>query len=105
MAHREFDDDAGVTWTVWEVHPTLTERRRLADRRALVRESPVRRVAVQERPTLPFQMRHGWLAFRSQYERRRLLPVPHGWEELEDTELRELLNRSRNSGVPRRLVE
>lgn len=46
MAYREFHDASGVRWEVWEAHPTLTERRRLADRRALLRPSPSRRTVV-----------------------------------------------------------
>ncbi len=35
-------------------------------------------------------MTHGWLAFRSALELRRVLPIPAGWEQMTDTELERL---------------
>ena len=105
MAHRTIRDTAGIEWEVWEVHPTSTERRYLADRRALKRSTPERRRIEEKRTVLPGELRKGWLAFRSRFERRRVAPVPAGWEAMSDTELRSLLGRSRLSGPARRLLE
>jgi hypothetical protein len=105
MAYREFTDHAGVAWEVWEVHPTLTERRHLADRRGMRRDTPERRAVDVPRIALARELRRGWLAFRSKFERRRHTPVPECWDELSDDGLCALLKGSRLSGPVRRLAE
>jgi hypothetical protein len=105
MAHRTFVDTAKVQWEVWEVYPTLTERRLLTDRRGLRRTTPERRIASVPRVALARDLRRGWLAFKSSYERRRYAPIPEGWADLSEAELRKLLEKSRLSGPVRRLAE
>jgi hypothetical protein len=105
MAHRTFVDAAKVEWEVWEVYPTLTERRVLGDRRGIRRNTPERRIASVPRIALDRDLRRGWLAFKSSYERRRLTPIPEGWADSTETQLRALLGRSRFSGPVRRLAE
>jgi hypothetical protein len=51
------------------------------------------------------ELRGGWLAFESREEKRRLAPVPAGWETASDDELREFLTRAAPRGKPRRLAE
>ena len=65
MSHRVVTDPSGVSWQVWAVHPTLREGVR----------------------TLAPEYQNGWLAFERVEERvgepvekRRLAPVPAGWE-------------------------
>jgi hypothetical protein len=60
MASRVFTDHSGVKWTVMAVTPTLG---------------------------LDTSMPDGWLAFRAGEERRRLAPIPKGWEDASTTEL------------------
>lgn len=76
MASREFSDALGQQWTVWDVHPTLTEANR-------------RKVA------LGAKMAEGWLAFESgDGGRRRLAPIPEppaGWPHASDSQLRSWL--------------
>jgi hypothetical protein len=103
MAHRTIRDDAGIEWEVWEVRPSSTERRYLADRRGIRRSTDERRTITMPRLALPGQLRKGWLAFRSRFERRRVAPVPAGWAALSEAELRRLLRGSRLSGPTRRL--
>jgi hypothetical protein len=79
MAHRELKDLAGMTWQVWEVRPTAE--------------------------MLPPEVRDGWLAFQSVHERRRLVPIPVGWNELMDAELLSHLERAAKGPAPRRLIE
>ncbi|HVX38280.1 MAG TPA: hypothetical protein VHB25_01810 [Gemmatimonadaceae bacterium] len=61
---REFVDAKGVRWVVWS--------------------------------TLPFSagvagmLKHGWLTFESPAGRRRLAPIPDGWEQAGPDRLREL---------------
>ena len=95
MAHRIFTDSARVTWEVWDVVPgrILLEARNHragADRRVEQHGPPAegeRRKGGDRRATLAPQLRHGWLAFRNDAERRRLAPIPEGWEQASDAEL------------------
>ena len=62
MAYREFRDAAGATWTVWETYPT--------------------------RPgAIDAAWRGGWLTFESGEIRRRLAPIPRGWNDAPDSRL------------------
>jgi len=76
MALREFDDERGRQWKVWEVHPTIVGRERS------------REVLLSLRP----DMAEGWLAFEEENgEHRRLAPipdVPNGWQNATLAELR-----------------
>jgi hypothetical protein len=56
MAYRDFQDSAGVTWTVWDTYPSRPE-------------------------AMDPEWRAGWLTFQSETARRRLTPVPAGWTE------------------------
>lgn len=84
MPHREFVDADGHRWWVWEVHPTPA-----ADGR------------------LPVRADHagGWLAFECDMQRRRLIPVPSGWAEADEPELRRLCRRAEPFSRPNRLVD
>lgn len=101
---RLFLDVLGTEWEVWEVYPRLVERRLLRERRAARRHSVERRHVPVGRPTLPRQILGGWLAFQSKHERRRVIPVPDGWEDLDDRELQALLVHSKVSSRPKRPV-
>ena len=105
MALRAFTDVSGVDWEVWEVHPTLTERRTLATRRLVPRASYDRRILDVPRYALAQGLDHGWLAFRSSVERRRRSAIPERWEELSTAGLCSLLADSRLSGPVRRLAD
>jgi hypothetical protein len=47
----------------------------------------------------------GWLAFESKHDKRRLAPVPEGWENFDDRELGRLVEQARPAGRSRRLIE
>lgn len=66
--HRVFEDATGVTWDAFAVHPS-------ADAAGKAR--------------LPGPFQHGWLSFDSGAERRRLSPIPAGWQSMSDERLRE----------------
>lgn len=100
MENRTFTDVLGVIWEVWEVYPRLLERRLLRERRAARRRSGERRHVPVGRPTLPRQIMGGWLAFQSRHERRRVIPVPDGWEDCSDRELQGFLSQSNVSSRP-----
>ena len=77
---RQIRDAAGVEWMVYEVNPGVRERQTIE--------------------TLPELYRRGWLCFESQNEKRRLTPLPTGWEELTTEQLSNLLGTAVH--VPRR---
>lgn len=62
---------AEVAWTVWDVHPSSPERLR---------------------PSVAEAMQVGWLVFECQTEKRRVVPIPAGWESWPDGELANLLH-------------
>ena len=70
MSYREFVDEAGTNWMVWDTYP-----------------DPSLRVELEE-------LRHGWLTFRAGDELRRLVPAPAGWSEEPDEALRHLLEHT-----------
>ena len=60
MAYAEFTDREGRSWRVWH---TLPQKADLLT-------------------TLPQEWKEGWLTFESEGVKRRLAPVPPGWEHL-----------------------
>jgi hypothetical protein len=101
VAHRVFTDRNGRVWEVWDVAPTLAERRGGEPRPVSVE----RRRKPGNRPPLPDGLRQGWLAFESAMERRRVAPVPPQWEIMSDEELDALLHTATPRPRPRRLIE
>jgi hypothetical protein len=103
VAHREVVDADGVWWELWEVQPTMAEKRET--------EHPVppatgeRRQIRSVRSRLPGEMADGWLAMKSATERRRIAPIPPGWPSMSTEELRALINRGTPTGTMRRIVE
>jgi len=58
VGYREFVDDVGTMWRVWDTHP----------------------VAANTLRTVSPRYAGGWLTFESESELRRLAPIPAGWE-------------------------
>lgn len=63
MGLRTFRDAGDREWRVWDVQPDTTNDVRL---RTLGH--------------LPAEMAGGWLCFETEGEKRRLTPVPEGWD-------------------------
>ena len=105
MSLRGFIDHSGVAWEVWEVHPTLSERRKGLQRRRVARASHERRVIDVPRFSVARGFEHGWLAFRSVIERRRRSPIPDHWEDLSNEGFCALLRDTLFSGPARRLID
>jgi hypothetical protein len=96
VSYRTFVDSAGRRWEVWLVTPAAAERRR-TDRRAKAGGSMTRtthegvsdRRITPERRRNPFRRNldvaseysNGWLCFEGGGEKRRLAPVPDGWDQ------------------------
>ncbi|GAC1648436.1 MAG: hypothetical protein NVS4B3_04000 [Gemmatimonadaceae bacterium] len=96
MAHRVFADAGGVEWTVWNVYPSWAERRAVGsapppevsgERRRFDAAEPIRRA--------DHDLARGWLAFESVLGRRRLVPIPEGWDNLPDDDLAQFLAQAR----------
>jgi hypothetical protein len=107
MPHRQFTDSKHTTWEVWDVEPGDAERRaKAADRRRSPRTSGERRrVADRARVRVRSELAQGWLAFESKHDKRRLTPIPTGWEALDSSALEQLCEQARSVGRPRRLLE
>lgn len=58
MSYREFVDDTGAPWRVWDTHP----------------------VAANMLRSFSPGYAGGWLTFECIAERRRLAPIPQDWE-------------------------
>lgn len=92
MALREFSDERGQKWQVCDVSPTHVERRGGGERRRRPRSgTPDRRQRRGHRMVVAPRFRAGWLVFECPTERRRLGPIPPGWDYLPDSELLTLL--------------
>src|SRR5579872_3727791 len=107
MALREFTDSRGRRWMVWDVFPTLAERRhRNAGPPPGARE---RRRFYEQRPRISEAMSRGWLTFESSDgERRRLAPIPDavtGWHNADEDELRTWCAQAEPAPPARRLIE
>ncbi len=105
MSLRDFVDEAGVAWQVWEVHPRLEERRTLAMRRSVARDGHERRVIDMPRFPHALGFEHGCLAFRSAVERRRRSAIPEHWEDLSNAGFCALLGDTQFTGPVRRLID
>jgi hypothetical protein len=87
MAYRTFIDSSGLEWQTWDVLPKAVDRR-LAERRVSServafpdrRHGDRRKVDGRWTP-LTSGLRDGWLCFESVAGRRRLTPIPAGWDE------------------------
>jgi hypothetical protein len=77
MALREFTDRTGCRWRVWDIRP---EEMHAATRAEDYLQSVI----------------HGWLAFEpvGGGEKRRLSPIPAGWERASEGELERMLDRA-----------
>jgi hypothetical protein len=105
MAYRTFVDDNGGYWQAWDSQPTKMERRVSQNDRRNLKRFPWkgaerrngldRRTVSQRRITLPQGYGSGWLTFESLSEKRRLIPIPSGWETSTQAELRVLCDKAR----------
>ena len=75
---RGFTDSSGMEWRVWEVQPS----------QALSPDSAMDALSRSSLKNTPFA--DGWLCFESPREKRRLAPIPNGWQFRETPVLEEL---------------
>src|SRR4051812_28173201 len=105
MSYRTFVDGTGSYWQVWDSQPTRVERRTTTSDRRQPRSRPWggserrvgadRRTVNQRRITLAEGYGRGWLTFESTSEKRRLIPIPAGWDEMSNGELRVLCKKAK----------
>jgi hypothetical protein len=101
MALRTFVDSAGNEWQVFDVVPRATERRsqnrRSTKAEALEEErrDRDRRLTVGGRSGLNPSVAQAWLTFEHDADRRRLSPIPAGWQRSTDAELEEYCRAAR----------
>jgi hypothetical protein len=102
MPCREFVDSRLIAWTVWQVTVSRSERRQRPTRRGEERSKSDRRRRVELRPRglrIPARLAAGWLCFECAIEKRRLVPVPPGWQRMSDRGLEALCARA--IGMPK----
>lgn len=92
MAYKVFNAPDGTRWEVWMVMPTSMERRRgeefgrssasgSSDSATMAGVTERRRSDTGPRTVVSPGFENGWLCFESKAgEKRRLVPVPDGWE-------------------------
>lgn len=107
MALREFLDNRGRRWTVWDVYSTLLHRDpNNIGQSASIEEPPVDGEA---RVSLPQHMRLNWLAFEAHDgEHRRLVPIPTfetRWFHATDQQLCTWCEMAKRVPATRRLIE
>lgn len=79
---RGFTDAGGTEWRVWQVLPSpLDGQQDAADN--------MTRMSLNGTP-----FANGWLCFESTIEKRRLAPIPEGWEFLDTASLEQLCGRA-----------
>jgi hypothetical protein len=102
MAYRTFIDNRNTYWQVWDVRPERMERRSMERRRGVSadwngpeRRTGDRRRLDQRRIVLDNGLGSGWLVFESKSEKRRLSPIPTGWETSSESSLRSLCENAK----------
>lgn len=101
MAYRTFTDKNGAYWQVWDVRPERVERRSVERRNSPPgewtgeeRRKGDRRKLQQKLLVLEQGLTSGWLVFECKSEKRRLTPIPRGWDAYTESQLRLLCDRS-----------
>src|SRR4249920_562942 len=100
MCHRQFVDDDGSVWAVWDVYPARIWEELGASKP--VRETDTRGVVTPRRGGGPLDrtLASGWLCFESGQQKLRLAPIPTDWEVLASTDLA-LLRKSATAVRPK----
>ena len=86
---RGFTDSTGVEWRVWEVFPTREGRSFVETSSTSLKETP---------------FANGWICFESPVEKRRLAPIPVGWEFNEISSLEDLCRQASPVSVKKRFA-
>ena len=88
MALRGFVGDDGRDWQVWDTRPTIPSPNvDASDANA----PPALATDIADFARISKKREGGWLTFTTGSERRRLSPIPDGWDSADDATLRALL--------------
>jgi hypothetical protein len=82
MSNRQFVDAHGTLWTVWDVYPSRVERELELARLRAAEDAQAAPKASRASLPLDGHFAEGWLCFESPDAKRRLAPIPVGWERL-----------------------
>ncbi len=97
MSLRELVGPDGALWRVWDVHPSIMAEDEVVNHERRRNHAPEPMLERRTAPPVTPGMEHGWLAFESPRGKRRLHPIPPGWESCSDDELRALWERAGNA--------
>ena len=90
MALRSFVDSAGTEWKVWDVIPSWVREQEEGAGEDQEGPAPPRKSGVDRSLLLTPGLEQGWLCFECDSEKRRLTPIPAGWDQHSDQELEAL---------------
>ncbi len=94
MPLREFADSTGRTWQVWDTFPKGVGHIGLGESEFSRFVANMAKREGSELRTVRAQYIGGWLTFKCDNERRRLAPIPDGWDRAAEAALRIYLNRA-----------
>jgi len=92
MPLREFADSLGQVWQVWDTHPTEIGHLIKGESAFMRFVASTAKREDREPTTVREQYVEGWLTFTLAHARRRLAPIPAGWESADDSTLRRYLD-------------
>ena len=95
MPHRQFVDPTGALWAVWDVRPLAVGQTFDQSTAAASRAGRAASTVVVDQA-----LASGWLCFESGDQKRRLAPIPPGWDSCSVPDLVKLCEAA--SGVRRR---
>lgn len=94
MAFRKFTDAKGIVWIVMAIHPLLTERRLMRERRDHSSSTEPERRVSDRRIQVRREMQNGWLVFKGDAGLRRFAPIRPDWESCDVAELEAMCEKA-----------
>jgi hypothetical protein len=85
---RVFVDAMGVTWRAWDVQAAVARRQIHRRKRQVMEYDGTERRRRRDRRFRRARTPVAWLAFASETEKRRIYPIPAGWESAPVDDLR-----------------
>ncbi|HEY8851377.1 MAG TPA: hypothetical protein VIM36_04285 [Gemmatimonadaceae bacterium] len=91
MPMREFADSLGQVWQAWDTHPKGVGHLSKGESAFTRFVANTAKREGREPTTVRDQYAAGWLTFKLANDRRRLTPIPDGWELADDATLQRYL--------------